>query len=176
MKWYSYIICVILIFVGGLTGVRTFKDITAKSYVKGEISFENEYQQDYIDLELGSITLVENAAPEGGDVNTFNGATWKQSLLPLSEFKGNYAEYKVFINGYELKNVSTQQFALTTTQQLALFDKGGEEVAFATYNLEIFLNKNETFVKITVNDKDSMDALNAYYRDFGFHLVAKEIK
>lgn len=172
MKWYSYIICVILIFVGGLTGVRTFKDITAKSYVKGEISFENEYEQEYIDLELGSITLVENTGQEGDDAF----ATWQQTLLPLSEFKGNDAEYKVFINGYELKNVSINQFSLNTTQRLALFDKEQEEVAYATYNLDISLNKNQTFVKITVNDKESMDALNAYYRDFGFHLVAKEIK
>ena len=38
MKWYTYLICFVLIVVGAFCGVQLYKEVKAESYVKVSIS------------------------------------------------------------------------------------------------------------------------------------------
>ena len=46
MKWYSYIICFVLIVVGTFCGIQLFKEVNSKSYINGSIDISNRFSQE----------------------------------------------------------------------------------------------------------------------------------
>ena len=46
MKWYTYLICFILIIVGVFCGIELYKEVKAESYVNGSIDISNKFSQE----------------------------------------------------------------------------------------------------------------------------------
>ena len=61
MKWYGYLICIILIFVGGLAGIDLWQQWTAESYVRGTINVENVFRvESFGFVQTSGITLYRD--------------------------------------------------------------------------------------------------------------------
>ena len=43
MKWYSYVICFVLILVGAFCGIQLYREVKAESYINGSIDISNKF-------------------------------------------------------------------------------------------------------------------------------------
>jgi len=60
MKWYTYVICFVLIIVGTFLGIELYKDIKAESYVNGSIDISNQFSQESFNYSSTSVVFYND--------------------------------------------------------------------------------------------------------------------
>ena len=60
MKWYTYLICFILIVVGVFCGIELYREVKAESYVNGSIDISNKFSQESFNYSSTSVVFYHD--------------------------------------------------------------------------------------------------------------------
>lgn len=155
MKWYSYIICFILIIVGAFCTIELVDLFSVKS---GEYGSVISYQThgDYVEFSKFDYGTI--------DFDTEDYTTYKNiSTFGAQQFDGTKEDYTLFFNGQPLNNVVQTAGRINGDLSLKFYDLNGEEITTADIHFVVEYLASATKVTITITNVDnSVSYLNAY--------------
>ena len=96
MKWYWYIICVILVLLGVFCGIQLYKLVKAESYVNGSIDISNKFSQESFKYTNTSVVFYHDIYDE---TDTY---IFEADCLKVDDFNGLTNTYQVVLNDYVL--------------------------------------------------------------------------
>lgn len=155
MKWYSYLICFVLIIVGVFCTIELVNLFSVKSAEYGSvISFQTygEYEE-FSKFDYGTI-----------DFDTEDYTTYKNiSTFGSQKFDGTKEDYTLFFNGQPLNNVVQTAGRINGDLSLKLYDLNGEEITTADVHFVVEYLASATKVTTTItNVNNSVSYFNAY--------------
>ena len=169
MKWYTYVICVVLILVGIFLGIELYKDIKAESYINGSIDISNQFSQESFNYSSSSVTFYHD------DYDTTNSYSFQKDLLVVDSFNGKEKTYQVILNDYILLDTEFNPGSIFSTVAIDFYDTDGNVICNADMKISIVFLSNKTQLTLaTVGDKNS-SFLQQYFTDNGIRLRVVEI-
>ena len=169
MKWYTYVICVVLILVGIFLGIELYKDIKAESYINGSIDISNQFSQESFNYSSSSVTFYHD------DYDTTNSYSFQKDLLVVDSFNGKEKTYQVILNDYILLDTEFNPGSIFSTVAIDFYDTDGNVICNADMKISIVFLSNKTQLTLaTIGDKDA-GFLQQYFTDNGIRLRVVEI-
>ena len=169
MKWYTYLICFILIIVGVFCGIELYKEIKAESYVNGSIDISNKFSQESFNYSSSSVAFYHD------DYDTTDTYTFQKDLLVVDSFNGKEKTYQVILNDYILFNTEFNPGSIFSNVAIDFYDTEGNVICNADMKISIVFLSNKTQLTLaTVEDKNS-SFLQQYFTDNGIRLRVVEI-
>ena len=169
MKWYTYLICFILIIVGIFCGIELYKEIKAESYVNGSIDISNKFSQESFNYSSSSVAFYHD------DYDTTDTYTFQKDLLVVDSFNGKEKTYQVILNDYILFNTEFNPGSIFSNVAIDFYDTEGNVICNADMKISIVFLSNKTQLTLaTVGDKNS-SFLQQYFTDNGIRLRVVEI-
>ena len=169
MKWYTYLICFILIIVGVFCGIELYKEIKAESYVNGSIDISNKFSQESFNYSSSSVAFYHD------DYDTTDTYTFQKDLLVVDSFNGKEKIYQVILNDYILFNTEFNPGSIFSNVAIDFYDTEGNVICNADMKISIVFLSNKTQLTLaTVGDKNS-SFLQQYFTDNGIRLRVVEI-
>ncbi|MDY5676570.1 MAG: hypothetical protein SPK63_02095 [Eubacteriales bacterium] len=169
MKWYTYLICFILIIVGVFCGIELYKEIKAESYVNGSIDISNKFSQESFNYSSSSVAFYHD------DYDTTDTYTFQKDLLVVDSFNGKEKTYQVILNDYILFNTEFNPGSIFSNVAIDFYDTEGNVICNADMKISIVFLSNKTQLTLaTVGDKNS-SFLQQYFTDNGIRLRVVEI-
>ena len=169
MKWYTYLICFILIIVGVFCGIELYKEIKAESYVNGSIDISNKFSQESFNYSSSSVAFYHD------DYDTTDTYTFQKDLLVVDTFNGKEKTYQVILNDYILFNTEFNPGSIFSNVAIDFYDTEGNVICNADMKISIVFLSNKTQLTLaTVGDKNS-SFLQQYFTDNGIRLSVIEI-
>jgi len=169
MKWYTYLICFILIIVGVFCGIELYKEIKAESYVNGSIDISNKFSQESFNYSSSSVSFYHD------DYDTTDTYTFQKDLLVVDSFNGKEKTYQVILNDYILFNTEFNPGSIFSNVAIDFYDTEGSVICNADMKISIVFLSNKTQLTLaTVGDKNS-SFLQQYFTDNGIRLRVVEI-
>ena len=169
MKWYTYLICFILIIVGVFCGIELYKEIKAESYVNGSIDISNKFSQESFNYSSSSVSFYHD------DYDTTDTYTFQKDLLVVDSFNGKEKIYQVILNDYILFNTEFNPGSIFSNVAIDFYDTEGNVICNADMKISIVFLSNKTQLTLaTVGDKNS-SFLQQYFTDNGIRLRVVEI-
>lgn len=169
MKWYTYLICFILIIVGVFCGIELYKEIKAESYVNGSIDISNKFSQESFNYSSSSVAFYHD------DYDTTDTYTFQKDLLVVDSFNGKEKTYQVILNDYILFNTEFNPGSIFSNVAIDFYDTKGNVICNADMKISIVFLSNKTQLTLaTVGDKNS-SFLQQYFTDNGIRLRVVEI-
>lgn len=155
MKWYTYIICFVLIIVGVFCTIELVDLFSVKSGEYGSvISYQTQgYYEEFSKFDYGTI-----------DFDTEDYTTYKNiSTFGSQQFDGTKEDYTLFFNGQPLNNVVKTAGRINGDLSLKFYDLNGEEITTADIHFVVEYLASATKVTTTITNVDnSVSYLNAY--------------
>lgn len=161
MKWYTYIICGVLIFFGVYFGIRFWKDVTAESYVNGSITASNVFETDEFSY---SATVINYYAQNDGSY-AFNTST-----LPVTDFNGAKYSYKVLFNGNQILNADIKAGEITFSYRLNFYNTDGSLIIEGITFVNVTFLADSTNLSLSVENYEQSAWFNSYFGNEGFSL------
>ena len=155
MKWYSYILCFILIIVGIFCTIELVDLFSVKSGEYGSvITYKTqENYEEFSKFDYGSITFDTEDYALYKNVSTFGS----------QKFDGTKEDYTLFFNGQPLNNVVQTAGRINGDLSLKFYDLNGEEITTANVHFVIEYLASATKVTTTITNTDnSVSYLTAY--------------
>ena len=169
MKWYTYLICFILIIVGVFCGIELYKEIKAESYVNGSIDISNKFSQESFNYSSSSVSFYHD------DYDTTNSYSFQKDLLVVDSFNGKEKTYQVILNDYILLDTEFNPGSIFSNVAIDFYDTEGNVICNADMKISIVFLSNKTQLTLaTVGDKNS-SFLQQYFTDNGIRLRVVEI-
>ena len=169
MKWYTYLICFVLIIIGVFCGIELYKEIKAESYVNGSIDISNKFSQESFNYSSSSVTFYHD------DYDTTNSYSFQKDLLVVDSFNGKEKTYQVILNDYILLDTEFNPGSIFSTVAIDFYDTDGNVICNADMKISIVFLSNKTQLTLaTVGDKNS-SFLQQYFTDNGIRLRVVEI-
>ena len=169
MKWYTYLICFILIVVGVFCGIELYKEVKAESYVNGSIDISNKFSQESFNYSSSSVAFYHD------DYDTTDTYTFQKDLLVVDSFNGKEKTYQVILNDYILFNTEFNPGSIFSNVAIDFYDTEGNVICNADMKISIVFLSNKTQLTLaTVGDKNS-SFLQQYFTDNGIRLRVVEI-
>lgn len=165
MKWYSYIICFILIFVGAICGMRFYEEVKAKSYVNGSINIENQFSQESFNYSASELTFYTN------DNTNY---TFEKNLLKVDNFNGTKKNYEVLLNGKTILEPTINAGSVYANVTMNFYDTNGDLICTPTLSIEINFLSNKTVLKLSCVGTEEASFLEQYFSDNGIRLQINE--
>lgn len=169
MKWYTYIICFILIVVGTFCGIQLYKEVKAESYVNGSIDISNQFSQESFNYSSTSLVFYHDLY-ETTDIYSFD-----KELLKVDDFNGKDKEYKVLLNDYVLVDCDINAGSIFSVVNMDFYDTNGEIVCSSSMNISIQFLSSKTQLKITTTGQTNASFFEQYFTDNGIRLQVVEI-
>ena len=160
VKVILYILAFLVILSGVVCGIWTYKIITSKSYINGDLlGFENAFKQE-------NFKYITNTLPH---------YTYEINLLPVEEFDGLSKSYEVILNDYEIVNAKIDAGAVEFNRSYEFL--GVESNVKNTTQLCIRLEflADKTKLKVVV-ETDNTAYITQYFNNNQFSLRVNEIK
>ena len=155
MKWYSYIICFVLIIVGVFCTVELVDLFIVKSGEYGSvITYKTqENYEEFSKFDYGTIDFYTEDYISYKNISTFG----------TQNFDGTKNEYTLFFNGQPLKNVVQSAGRINGDLVLKFYDLDGAEITTANINFLVEYLTSATKVTTTITNTDNaVSYLNAY--------------
>ena len=169
MKWYTYLICFVLIIIGVFCGIELYKEIKAESYVNGSIDISNKFSQESFNYSSSSVTFYHD------DYDTTNSYSFQKDLLVVDSFNGKEKTYQVILNDYILLDTEFNPGSIFSTVAIDFYDTDGNVICNADMKISIVFLSNKTQLTLaTIGDKDA-GFLQQYFTDNGIRLRVVEI-
>ncbi len=169
MKWYTYLICFILIIVSVFCGIELYKEIKAESYVNGSIDISNKFSQESFNYSSSSVAFYHD------DYDATDTYTFQKDLLVVDSFNGKEKTYQVILNDYILFNTEFNPGSIFSNVAIDFYDTEGNVICNADMKISIVFLSNKTQLTLaTVGDKNS-SFLQQYFTDNGIRLRVVEI-
>lgn len=180
MKWYSYILCFVLILVGIWSGITLWQKMNAESYIHGSINVTNDlYLESFIyDNSLYSQIIAFNDDNLGDDNNfdTHN-YSWSSKNLPtVSDFNGIAKVYQVEINGYRIFDATINAGGVLARINIDFYGPENNLLCKGYYDLSIRFLSNRTEISVKTVGKQNADFVEQYFDDNGLRITIKENK
>lgn len=169
MKWYTYLICIVLIVVGVFCGIELYKEIKAESYVNGSIDISNKFSQESFNYSSSSVAFYHDLYDE---TETY---TFDKELLKVEDFNGKEKEYQLVLNDYVLIDSEINSGSIFSVLNMDFYDTNGNIVCNSTMNISIQFLSNKTQLTLTTNGNESASYLEQYFSDNGIRLKVMEI-
>lgn len=169
MKWYTYLICIVLIVVGVFCGIELYQEIKAESYVNGQIDISNKFSQESFNYSSSSVVFYDDLYDE---TETY---TFDKELLKVEDFNGKEKEYQVVLNDYVLIDSEINSGSIFSVLNMDFYDTNGNIVCNSTLNISIKFLSNKTQLTLTTNGNESASYLEQYFADNGIRLKVMEI-
>lgn len=155
MKWYSYLICGLLILLGVFSLVRLTTIMKTESADYGTvitIETKNDYNE-VSKFDLGHLDFTTS------DKKTFS----TMKTFAPEDFDGTSGNYALLFDGNVSNNTQVSNGSVRGTFDLAFYGVDGEELSIAKLNVEIIYTATETKVILSIdNVNDSVSYLNVY--------------
>ena len=169
MKWYTYLICFILIIVGVFCGIELYKEVKAESYVNGSIDISNKFSQESFNYSSSSVTFYHD------DYDTTESYSFQKDLLVVDSFNGKEKTYQVILNDYILFNTEFNPGSIFSNVAIDFYDTEGNVICNADMKISIVFLSNKTQLTLsTVGDKNA-GFIQQYFTDNGIRLQVVEI-
>jgi len=169
MKWYSYIICFVLILVGAFCGIELYKEIKAESYVNGSIDISNQFSQESFNYSSTSVVFYHDMYD---DTNTY---TFEIDLKRVESFNGLEKEYRVTLNDYILVSADINAGSIFSDVAIDFYDTNGNIVCNSLMKVSIQFLSNKTQLTISTTGNTNASFLEQYFSDNGIRLKVIEI-
>ena len=169
MKWYVYVICVVLIILGILCGIKLYKEIKSESYVNGSIDIENIFSQKDFAYSTTSFTLYHDLYD---DTNTY---VFEQNLLQVEDFNGLENQYLVFFNDKLITNTQITAGAVYSTIEIDFYSISGNLISKVQANLSLKFFSDKTNLLVSVQGQENANLFEQYAKANGFRLKIEKI-
>jgi len=169
MKWYSYLICFALIFVGAFCGAQFYKELRAKSYINGSIDISNQFSQESFNYTSSSLVFYHDLYD---DTDTY---TFDNDLLKVDDFNGEDKEYQVWLNGFLLLDTEFNAGSIYSVVKMDFYNEYGQVVNNSQLNISIKFLSNKTQLTLSTQGQESASFLEQYFSDNGIRLSVVEI-
>lgn len=167
-KVMLYIFSVIIIIIGGLSGVGLYKDITAKSYVVGSLDYDYLTTQESFIYAKSSIIFYEQE-------NVNNGYYYEDNIERIDDFNGKTHNYLVKLNDYIIKDVTINAGSVYFVVFIDFHDTEDNVVNSSRLDISIKFLNDKTNIKMLTTLKD-VSYLEDYFSNYGFVLKLVEQK
>ena len=167
MKWYTYLICFILIVVGTFCGIQLYKEVKAESYINGSIDISNQFSQESFNYSSTSLVFYKDGYSED--------LIFDKELLKVDNFNGKDKEYQVLLNDYILIDSDINSGFVFSVVNIDFYDTNGEIVCTSSMNISIKFLSNKTQLTITTVGNKNASYLEQYFSDNGIRLQLIEI-
>lgn len=155
MRWYHYIICVVLIIVGVFSTFNLVDIFSAKSGEYGKVFvYETPgYDSEFSRFDYGSIDFDTEDYYQYKNVSTF----------ATQDFDGIKNQYTLYFNDQPLNNVVQTAGRIRGELAIKFYDTDGQVVTTAQVNVVIEYLASATKVTLTINnDNNAVSYLNTY--------------
>lgn len=155
MKWYTYIICAVLIIIGSFCTVELVNIFDVQSGEYGTVFvYETPYKYDeFSRFDFGRIDF------DSQDYQKYQSITVHDS----QEFDGTKNNYTLFFNDQPLNHVVQTAGRISGDLAIKFYDLDGQIITTADLNFVIEYQASNTKVTITItNVNDSVSYLNTY--------------
>ncbi len=169
MKWYTYLICFILIIVGSFCGMRLYTEIKAESYVNGSIDISNKFVQESFYYYNSSVVFYHDAYDE---TETYS---FEKELLKVEDFNGNEKQYKVELNNFVILNPDINAGSVFSQLNMDFYNTDGNVVCKGTLDISIKFLSNKTTLTLTTKSNEQASFFEQYFVDNGIRLKVIEI-
>lgn len=155
MKWYHYIICFVLIFVGIFSTMELVKLFNVKSAEYGTV-ITIETKNDYTEVskfDYGSLSF---------DTEDYQNFTNISTFAP-QDFNGKQNDYTILVNGNPTSNVIVNAGKISGDLTLTFYGLNGDAVSTAELHILIEYYASGTKVTLTLqNNNDSVAYFTTY--------------
>lgn len=169
MKWYTYLICFVLIIVGAFCGIELYKEVKAESYINGSIDISNQFSKDSFEYSSTSVVFYHDLYD---DTNTYS---FEISLTKIEDFNGQKKEYQVWLNDFILIDSEINAGSIYSVVYLDFYDEYGSIVNSSTMNISIKYLSSETLLTLSTVGQTNASFLEQYFADNGIRLKVIEI-
>ncbi len=169
MKWYTYLICFILIIVGTFCGIQLYKEVKAESYINGSIDISNQFSQESFNYSSTSVVFYHDLYD---DTNTYS---FEKELLKVEDFNGENKQYKVMLNDFVLLNADIKAGSVYSLVTMDFYNTDGQLVNNAEMNVSIKFLSNKTTLTLSTIGQENASFLEQYFADNGIRLKVLEI-
>lgn len=169
MKWYTYLICFVLIVVGAFCGVRLYKEVKAESYINGSIDITNQFTQESFNYTNSSLVFYHDI------YDTTDTYSFEEDQLKVDDFNGEKKEYQVVLNDFILIDSEINAGSVFSVANMDFYNTDGEIICSASMNISIKFLSNKTQLTLSTVGEESALFLQQYFTDNGIRLKVVEI-
>lgn len=168
MKWYTYIICFLLIVLGVFCGIRFYEELKAESYINGSIDITNQFEQESFNYTSSSVAFYYDAETE----NTY---TFEKDLLKVNDFNGKDKQYKIELNDFVIINADIKAGSVYAPITMDFYNTDGDVVCNGTLNISIKFLSGKTTLTLSTIGEEQKGFFEQYFTDNGIRLKVVEI-
>ena len=155
MKWYHYLLCFVLIFIGIFSSIELLKLFNVKSAEYGTV-ITIETKNDYTEIskfDYGSLSFDTEDYTNYTNVSTFAPA----------EFDGKSNNYTILFNGQPTSNVVVNAGKISGDLTICFYDLNGDVAS--TSDLHILIEYYASGTKVTLTMPNTNDSV-AYFTTY----------
>ena len=166
MKWYSYVICVVLILVGTYFGICFGQELTSTSYVNGSIDISKQFSQESFCYSNSSVVFYPTAGGEEYD--------FEIDLLEVDGFDAERKDYTVRLNKYDLIDTESTGGSISANVEMDFYNVDGTLAHNGKMSILIRFLSTKTQLKMSCPDALSASYFEQYFTDNGIKLEVIE--
>jgi len=168
MKWYVYVICVVVIICGVFCAFGLVNLFDKQSLEYGQALLLNK-QENYSEISKFDSTLLY-------DFYSDDNLNYKsQATFNSQKFDGTDKDYVITVNSQLVNDIELSSGKISGKLVLVFYDTDGEKTSTANVNILIEYLSSETRVSISIkNEQDSVAYLNSYIDINGFVICVNE--
>lgn len=169
MKWYTYLICFILVIVGTFCGIQLYKEVKAESYINGSIDISNKFSQENLNYSSTSLVFYHDLYD---DTDTYS---FDQELPKVENFNGQENTYELWLNDFIILDAEFNAGSVYSTIQLDFYNEYGDILNSSTLNISVKYLSSKTQITLSTKGQESASFLEQYFKDNGIRLKVVEI-
>lgn len=164
MKWYSYVICFILILIGAFCGIQLYREIKAESYINGSIDISNKFSQENFNYTSTSLVFYHDLYD---DTDTYK---FEQDLLKVENFNGQKNKYEVWLNNFILLDTEFNAGSIYSCVKMDFYNEFGEIVCNASMKISIKFLSGKTQLTLSTVGQENASFFEQFFADNGIRL------
>ena len=169
MKWYTYLICFVLVMVGTFCGIQLYKEVKAESYINGSIDISNKFSQENLNYSSTSLVFYHDLYD---DTDTY---VFEQDLPKVENFNGQKKSYELWLNDFIILNAEFNAGSVYSTVQLDFYNEYGNIIYSSKLNISVKYLSSKTQITLSTKGQESASFLEQYFKDNGIRLKIVEI-
>lgn len=169
MKWYTYLICFVLVIVGTFCGIQLYKEVKAESYINGSIDISNKFSQENLNYSSTSLVFYHDLYD---DTDTYS---FEQDLPKVENFNGQKKSYELWLNDFIILDAEFNAGSVYSTVQLDFYNEYGNILYSSKLNISVKYLSSKTLITLSTKGQESASFLEQYFKDNGIRLKIVEI-
>lgn len=169
MKWYTYLICFVLVIVGTFCGIQLYKEVKAESYINGSIDISNKFSQENLNYSSTSLVFYHDLYD---DTDTYS---FEQDLPKVENFNGQKKSYELWLNDFIILDAEFNAGSVYSTVQLDFYNEYGNIIYSSKLNISVKYLSGKTQITLSTKGQESASFLEQYFKDNGIRLKIVEI-